>query len=184
MKKPSKNIKVEVIDSDSGEKKPRKQEADDTPVKKIDDLKPKIKKEKNGTQVQVKKEKKEETKGVDKEYFVFINGEKQLVRLVTEEDKREPTANDSDLSIKETKQPKTLKPFYTVSDLDENEKKRKNLNQLDGNGDCIVVSAGSVSLGSSVEECGEQISLNTFLCYIFRYNRQQQLEQIYRRKFR
>ena len=121
---------------------------------------------------------------MDKEYFVFINGEKQLVRLVTEEDKREPAANDSDLSIKETKQPKTLKPFYTVSDLDENEKKRKNLNQLDGNGDCIVVSAGSVSLGSSVEECGEQISLTTFLCYIFRYNRQQQLEQIYRRKFR
>ena len=81
------------------------------------------------------------------------------MRLVTEEDKREPTANDSDSSIKETKQPKTLKPFYTVSDSDENEEKCKNLNQLDGNGDCIVVSAGSVSLGSSVEECGEQISL-------------------------
>ena len=46
VKKPSKNIKVEVIDSDSGEKKPRKQEADDTPVKKMDDVKPKIKKEK------------------------------------------------------------------------------------------------------------------------------------------
>ena len=58
MKKPSENIKVEVIDSDSGEKKPRKQEADDTPVKKIDDVKPKIKKEKNGTQVQVKKRRK------------------------------------------------------------------------------------------------------------------------------
>ena len=81
------------------------------------------------------------------------------MRLVTEEDQREPTVNDSDLSIKETKQPKTLKPFYTVSDSDENEEKCKNLNQLDGNGDCIVVSAGSVSLGSSVEECGEQISL-------------------------
>ena len=79
--------------------------------------------------------------------------------LVTEEDKREPTANDSDSSIKETKQPKTLKSFYTVSDSEENEDKCKNLNQLDGNGDCIVVSAGSVSLGSSVEECGEQISL-------------------------
>ena len=81
------------------------------------------------------------------------------MRLVTEEDKREPTANDSDSSIKETKQPKTLKPFYTVSDSDKNEEKCKNLNQLDGNGDCIVVSAGSVSLGSSIEECGEQISL-------------------------
>ena len=46
-----------------------------------------------------------------------------------------------------------------MSDSDENEEKCKNLNQLDGNGDCIVVSAGSVSLGSSVEECGEQISL-------------------------
>ena len=76
VKKPSKNIKVEVIDSDSGEKKQRKQEADDRPVKKINDVKSKIKKEKNGTQVQVKKEKKEETKEVDKEYFVFINGEK------------------------------------------------------------------------------------------------------------
>ena len=81
------------------------------------------------------------------------------MRLVTEEDQREPTVNDSDSSIKETKQPKTLKPFYTVSDSDENEEKCKNLNQLDGNGDCIVVSAGSVSLGSSFEECGEQISL-------------------------
>ena len=81
------------------------------------------------------------------------------MRLVTEEDKGEPTANDSDSSIKETKQPKTLKPFYTMSDLDENEEKCKNLNQLDGNGECIVVSAGSVSLGSSVEECGEHISL-------------------------
>ena len=60
--KPSKNIKVEVIDSDSGEKKPIKKEADDTPVKKINDVKPKIKKEKNGTQVQVKKEKTEEKK--------------------------------------------------------------------------------------------------------------------------
>ena len=49
MNKPSKNITVEVIDSDSGEKKPIKQEADDTPVKKIDDVKSKIKKEKNGT---------------------------------------------------------------------------------------------------------------------------------------
>ena len=124
-------------------------------MKKIDDVKPKIKKEKNGTQVQVKKEKTEEKKEVDKEYFIFINGEKWLVRLVTEEDQREPTVNDSDSSIKETKQPKTLKPFYTVSDSDENEEKRKNLNQLDGNGDCIVVSAGSVSLGSSIEECGE-----------------------------
>ena len=46
-----------------------------------------------------------------------------------------------------------------MSDSDENEEKHKNLNQLDGNGDCIVVSAGSVSLGSSIEECGEQISL-------------------------
>ena len=46
-----------------------------------------------------------------------------------------------------------------MSDLDENEEKCKNLNQLDGNGECIVVSAGSVSLGSSVEECGEHISL-------------------------
>ena len=55
--KPSKNIKVEVIDSDSGEKKPIKKEADDTPVKKIDDVKPKIKKDKNGTQVLMKKEK-------------------------------------------------------------------------------------------------------------------------------
>ena len=81
------------------------------------------------------------------------------MRLVTEEDQREPTVNDSDSSIKETKQPKTLEPFYTVSDSDENEEKHKNLNQLDGNGDCIVVSAGSVSLWSSVEECGEQISL-------------------------
>ena len=72
MKKPSKDIKVEVIDSDSGEKKTIKKEADDTPVKKIDDVKPKIKKKKNGTQVQVKKEKIE----VDKEYFVFMNGEK------------------------------------------------------------------------------------------------------------
>ena len=81
------------------------------------------------------------------------------MRLVTEKDQREQRVNDSDLSIKETKQPKTLKPFYTVSDSDENEEKCKNLNQLDGNGDCIVVSAGSVSLGSSVEECGEQISL-------------------------
>ena len=81
------------------------------------------------------------------------------MRLVTEEDQREPTVNDSDSSIKETKEPKTLKPFYTVSDSVENEEKCKNLNQLDGNGDCIVVSAGSVSLGSSVEECGEQISL-------------------------
>ena len=35
-------------------------------------LNQKLKKEKNGTQVQVKKEKKE----VDKEYFIFINGEK------------------------------------------------------------------------------------------------------------
>ena len=119
-------------------------------MKKINDVKPKIKKEKNGTQVQVKKEKTEEKKEVDKEYFVFINGEKRLVRLVTEEDKREPTVNDSDSSIKETKQPKTLKPFYTVSDSDDNEEKCKNLKQLDGNGDCIVVSAGSVSLGSSV----------------------------------
>ena len=39
-----------------------KKEVDDTPVKKIDDVKPKIKKEKNGTQVQVKKEKTEEKK--------------------------------------------------------------------------------------------------------------------------
>ena len=46
-----------------------------------------------------------------------------------------------------------------MSDSDENEEKHKNLNQLHGNGDCTVVSAGSVSLGSSVEECGEQISL-------------------------
>ena len=38
MNKPSKNIKVEVFDSDSGEKKPIKKEADDTPVEKIDDV--------------------------------------------------------------------------------------------------------------------------------------------------
>ena len=180
MKMPSKNIKVEIIDSDSGEKKPRKQEADDTPVKKIDDVKPKIKKEKNGTRVQVKKETKKETKEVDKEYFVFINGEKWLVQLVTEEDKREPIANDSDSSIKETKQPKTLKPFYTVSDLDENEEKHKNLNQLDGNGDCIVVSAGSRvfcwRMWWTDKSCPTIVTM--FLCYIFRYDRQQQLEQI------
>ena len=46
-----------------------------------------------------------------------------------------------------------------MSDSDKNEEKHKNLSQMDGNGVCIVVSAGSVSLGSSVEECGEQISL-------------------------
>ena len=115
MKKPSKNIKVEVIDSDSGEKKRRKQE---------DDVKNKIKKEKNGNQVQVKKEKTEEKQEVDKEYFVFINGEKQLVRVVTEQDRKQ-TENESDSSIKEAKQPKTLKPFYTVSDSDENEEKCK-----------------------------------------------------------
>ena len=149
MKKPSKNIKVEVIDSDSGEKKRRKQE---------DNVTNKIKKEKNGNQVQVKKEKTEEKQEVDKEYFVFINGEKQLVRVVTEQDRKQ-TENESDSSIKEGKQPKTLKPFYTVSDSDENEEKRKNLNQLDGNGDCIIVSGGSLSVGSSVEECGEKISL-------------------------
>ena len=60
------------------------------------------------------KKKKQEKKEADKEYYVFINGEKWLVRLVTEEDQRELTVNDSDSSIKETKQPKTLKPFYSV----------------------------------------------------------------------
>ena len=61
--------------------------------------------------------------------------------------------------MKEEKQSKTLKAFYTVSDSDDNEEKRRKLNQLDGNGDCVVLSAESVSVGSSVEECGDKISL-------------------------
>ena len=61
------------------------------------------------------------------------------------------------------KNAKTLKPFYTVSDSDENEEKRKDLQQVDGNGsDCVVMSttAGSnILFGSSIEECGDKISL-------------------------
>ena len=93
---------------------------------------------------------------------MYINGEKQLVCLVTS-DSKQTQNDDSDSSIKETKMPKTLKPFYTVSDSDENEEKRKNLQQVDGNGsDCVVMSttAGSnILFGSSIEECGDKISL-------------------------
>ena len=84
-----------------------------------------IKKEKNGsvedTKPKIKKEKEKEK--VEKEYFIYINGEKCLVRLVTGDEKPEDDGNDSDTSVKEEKQPKTLKAFYTVSDSDDNDEK-------------------------------------------------------------
>ena len=60
---------------------------------------------------------------MEKEYFIYINGEKHLVRLITGDEKPEDDRDDSDTSVKEEKQPKMLKAFYMVSDSDDNDKK-------------------------------------------------------------
>ena len=139
-------IEIDVDESESKVKKEKdckngKAEEKKPKVKVEKD--PKVKVEKNG--VQVKKEK-EET--IEKEYFVFINGQKTRVRVVQDdesEEKKEKEEELSDTSVKEKKQPKILKPLYTVSSSDEDTSKDR-LKQLDGN-------------GSSVEECGEKISI-------------------------
>ena len=66
---------------------------------------------------------------MEKEYFIYINGEKCLVRLVTGDGKpaKIDDGDDTDTSVKEEKQPKTLKAFYTVSDSDDNDEKRRKL---------------------------------------------------------
>ena len=167
---------IVISDSDSNGKKPKKENngSDEDKPKKEDnnkpqnpavkpEVKPKVKVEKSEVKSEngnVKIEKGKED--LQKEYYVFINGEKRLVRLVAEDSKGD-TDHESDSSIKETKKPKTLKPFYTVSDSDESDDKKKKLHQLDGNGsDCVIMNttaASSFSFGSSVEECGDQISL-------------------------
>ena len=152
----SKNSEPKIKEADT----PKQKDGEKLKIKQ-EGKKPEIKKEKNGsvedTQPTIKKEKEK----VEKEYFIYINGEKRLVRLVTGDGKPEKIddGDDTDTSVKEEKQPKTLKAFYTVSDSDDNDEKRRKLNQLDGNGDCAVLSAESFSVGSSIEECGDKISL-------------------------
>ena len=149
-------VKVEDSDSDTKKKKGKKTEEKPVKVESSDTDGKNVKKVKKENSGDVKEEKEEK---LEKEYYVFINGKKQLVRLISEDERLQPEC-ESDSSIKEDKLPKTLKPFYSVSSSDENDAKQKNLKQLDGNGDSSIVSVvGTISMGSSVEEIGDKISL-------------------------
>ena len=56
----------------------------------------------------------------------------------------------SDSSIKELKVPKTLKPFYSVSDSDEDkERKAEKLQQVDGNGNGLTIELSTSYISSS-----------------------------------
>ena len=155
-KKKKTAVKVEDSDSDTKKKKEKKTEEKPVKVESSDTDGKNVKKVKKENSGDVKDEKEEK---LEKEYYVFINGKKQLVRLISEDERLQPDC-ESDSSIKEDKLPKTLKPFYSVSSSDENDTKKKNLNQLDGNGDSSIVSVvGTISMGSSVEEIGDKISL-------------------------
>ena len=60
---------------------------------------------------------------------MYINGEKQLVCLVTS-DSKQTQNDDSDSSIKETEMPKTLKPFTLSQTLMKMRKKEKIYSKL------------------------------------------------------
>ena len=88
------------------------------------EVKPKVKVEKTEVKSEngnVKIEKGKED--LQKEYYVFINGEKRLVRLVAEESKGD-TDHESDSSIKETKKPTQCQILMKLMI------KRKNYNNL------------------------------------------------------
>ena len=111
-----------------------------------------------------KSEEQENDENGDKVFYVMINGKKNLVKVVSED----VQDGDSDCSISEQKVPKTLKPFYSVSDSDDDKKKNKQLSQLGGNGNgsachsfsMIEFNTSCVSSSTTgVEECGEKISL-------------------------
>ena len=94
----------------------------------------------------------ENGKGLDKFYYVMVNGQKTLVKVITE-DVEVKDEDMSDSSIKEWKVPKTLKPFYSVSDSDEEkDRKSEKLRKVDGNGN-----GSSSSMG--IEDLGDRISL-------------------------
>ena len=145
-----------------------KQEKDDVKVKKEKkDKNGKSEDQKNGKSRDKKKGKSEEQRNDengDKVFYVMINGKKNLVKVVSED----VQDRDSDCSISEQKVPKTLKPFYSVSDSDDDKKKNKQLSQLDGNGNGSACHSFSMierntscvsSSTTGVEECGEKISL-------------------------
>ena len=103
----------------------------------------------------------ENGKGSDKFYYVIANGQKTLMTVITE-DLEGKEEDMSDSSIKESKVPKTLKPFYSVSDSDEDkERKAEKLRQVDGNGNgsTIELSISYVSSSMGIEDLGERISL-------------------------
>ena len=111
-----------------------------------------------------KSEEQENDENGDKVFYVMINGKKNLVKVVSED----VQDGDSDCSITEQKVPKTLKPFYSVSDSEDDKKKNKQLSQLDGNGNesachsfsTIELNTSCVSSSTTgIEECGEKISL-------------------------
>ena len=96
----------------------------------------------------------------DKYYFMYSNGTKKLIKVVTEDIASDENVSDS--SIKEAKIPKTLKQFYSISDSDEDKERKGNkLRQVDGNGNgsTIELSTSTFSSSSGIEEIGEKISL-------------------------
>ena len=125
----------------SQKKKKKKKKHPDEEPKKDDQIKPQVKKEKDA-EIKVKEEKSETQNGddedKDKYYFMYINGVKKLIKMVTEDIESDENASDS--SIKEAKVPKTLKQFYSVSDSDDEKTKQGNiLRQLDGNGNSSTI---------------------------------------------
>ena len=111
-----------------------------------------------------KSEEQQNDENGDKVFYVMINGKKNFIKVVSEDIQN----RDSDCSISEQKVPKTLKPFYSVSDSDDDKKKNKQLRQLDGNGNgsachsfsTIELNTSCVSSSTTgVEECREKISL-------------------------
>ena len=97
----------------------------------------------------------------DKYYFMYLNGTKKLIKVVTEDIASDGYASDS--SIKEAKIPKTLKQFYSVSDSDEDKEKKGNkLRHVvdgNGNGSTIIELSTSTFSSSGIEEIGKKLSL-------------------------
>ena len=125
----SKNSEPKIKEED----KPKKKDGEKPKIKQEGE-KPEIKKEKNGSVEDTQPKIKTEKETVEKEYFIYINGEKHLVRLVSGDEKPEQVddGDNSDTSVKEEKQPKTLKAFYMAYDSDDNEEKKRKLSIFTG----------------------------------------------------